>query len=107
MFNIYKYIVLSSLLLSIFQIASGQPFLNNDSLSFKVLRQSTKIKSENEATPVMYLIKVNLSTEQRREVEKIKKEDWLKLLASDNTDWIANLILYDLFRKNAISYSGN
>jgi hypothetical protein len=57
-------------------------------------------------TPVMYFIRVNLSTEERKVCKEITNDDWLKMLKKDNTDWIANLILYDLYKKDAISYVG-
>jgi hypothetical protein len=54
----------------------------------------------------MYFIKVNLSTQEREVCKKIEKTEWLKMLSNDKMDWVTNLILYDLYGKNAISYCG-
>ena len=42
---------------------------------------------------------------ERRIIKSINKEEWIKLLLNNKTDWAANLILYDLYKKNAVVFN--
>ena len=42
---------------------------------------------------------------ERRIVKSIKKDEWIELLLNNKTDWAANLILYDLYERNAVVFN--
>ena len=48
---------------------------------------------------------VDLSEKEEEIVRRINKKAWLMLLKNPKTDWAANLILYDIFDKNALLFS--
>jgi hypothetical protein len=85
----------------------SQEIPSNDSVKYKVLRKGSVIISEKLVEPVSYYIYVDISNLLREEYKKITKTKWLELLGNEKTDWAANLILYDLYRKDAITFSNN
>lgn len=56
---------------------------------------------DNVNMPSQYIIRVELRKSQRDEVGKLKKNDWILILNNKNTDWAANLILYDICKRDA------
>jgi hypothetical protein len=77
----------------------------NSSIKFVVVRKSSELTSDSTFIPVTYLIKTNISNKERELVKKINKKRWIKFLTNEKTDWAANLILYDINKKDAISYA--
>jgi hypothetical protein len=84
--------------------AQSPAFIHNDSLSFVVLRKSGELLDNGGYKPISYSIRVKISKEQREICKQISNDQWLGLLQDEKTDWAANLILYDLFEKDALTY---
>jgi hypothetical protein len=53
-------------------------------------------------TNIGYRVVVSLSAKQLQVIKKINGEEWYQLLNSDKSDYLANLILYELYSKSAI-----
>jgi hypothetical protein len=53
-------------------------------------------------TNIGYRVVVALSKKQLAEAKKISPEKWVQLLNDNNSDYLANLILYELYNKSAI-----
>ena len=53
-----------------------------------------------------YRVRVKLTDKQKSIVKKIEKEMWRHLLSDKKTDFAANLILYDIYDKDAILLFG-
>ena len=53
-----------------------------------------------------YRVRVKLTDKQKSIVKKIEKEMWKHLLSDKKTDFAANLILYDIYDKDAILLFG-
>lgn len=51
-----------------------------------------------------FRVVVNLSKNEIVKVKKITTERWLQLLNDDKSDYLANLILYELYNKSAIRF---
>ena len=80
-------------------------FINNDSMKFSYRFISPSIL-DKDYVPSQYIIRVKISGEQRNMVKDFKREYWIRLLNDKATDWAANLILYDLYRKDATILEG-
>lgn len=52
-----------------------------------------------------YRVVVELSEKEQEIIKKINSKTWLKLLNNDSTDYAANLILYDIYDKDALILS--
>lgn len=54
-----------------------------------------------------YRVIVELNKKNNAIVKKISKENWLKLLNNNCTDYAANLLLYSMYKKDALILSKN
>lgn len=94
----------TSLLFCLFATAQSPTFIHNDSITFAVLRKSSEFVDNKGYEPISYKLRVKITREQREICKQISNDEWLGLLQDENTDWAANLILYDLFEKDALTY---
>ena len=78
--------------------------VDNISIRFTVLRTSLQLLDSNRISPSRYLINVKLSESEKKHLKAFPKTFWIKCLQSSSTDWAANLILYDLYEKDALLY---
>ncbi|MDB5221574.1 MAG: signal recognition particle [Chitinophagaceae bacterium] len=88
--------------------ANGQTdisFINNDSVKFSFHFISPSLLDKHRI-PSQHIVRVELSKEKRIKAKELKRADWMRLLNDTTSDWAANLILYDLFRKDATLYWG-
>jgi hypothetical protein len=88
--------------------AKGQgktKFIDNSYIRFEILRQSLQMIDTNTIIPSKYFIRVDLTNKQRRLLKYFSKEDWIKLLKDSKSDWAANLILYDITKKDALLFN--
>ena len=53
-------------------------------------------------TNVGIKVRVELSNEDDLLLKKISNEEWLKLINNDSSDFVAIVILYQIYNKNAI-----
>ena len=79
-------------------------FIKNDKLHYNIL-----LVACDTCVPIInkgYRVRVKLTDKQKSIVKKIKKEMWRHLLSDKKTDFAANLILYDIYDKDAILLFG-
>jgi len=101
----YLKILIGTFALSFIYLSSAaqeKPLFTNNTLKYGVLKTSLEIVDTNKIRVPRYYIKVQLSDSIRSEVKKLNHAEWMKLLLDRNTDWAANLCLYDLFEKDAV-----
>lgn len=79
-------------------------FIKNKTIKFEVVRKSFEFIDTNNIVPAKYFIKVNSNSNQRKEIKTLTSEDWKKLLNDTHSDWAANLILYDMYERNAFFF---
>lgn len=79
-------------------------FITNDSIRYDVLSVAPTLKATNKIRVTKYFVTVNISQNERRKYKKLNYKQWLLLLENNKTDWATNLILYDLYEKNANSF---
>jgi hypothetical protein len=80
-------------------------FINNKDLKYKII-----ILACDTCAPISnigYRVLVVLSNNERKLVKKIKYDEWNLLLNSEKSDWAANLVLYNLFDKDAFLLARN
>ena len=70
-------------------------FIDNEKLKFTTINRYAEFSFDN------YKIIVDLSTKQWLTVKNLTKDAWLKLLNDTTKDWAANLILHNIYEKNA------
>ena len=75
--------------------------LNNNSVRFQVYRASLNIIDENKVTDPKLLITVTKSASDTKTISGVSREDWLAALSNPKYDWAANLLLYELYKKDA------
>jgi hypothetical protein len=86
-------------------------FIKNNSIAFYIGLTQDPPKIENGkiyAGGWKYHVRVeNLSNSEIERYKSFSLETWLKLLNDENTDWAANLILYDIYDRNAFMLAQN
>ncbi len=78
--------------------------LSNDSVKFKILRVSLNFIGNGKVTSPQNLIKVAITSVDSKLLQKMKRSDWIKALSDPQTDWAANLLLYDMYKKDATTF---
>lgn len=78
-------------------------FINNKSLDYSIV-----ILSCDTCAPIKnigYRVITNLNSSQEKIIKGITQDCWLQLLSDEKTDWAANLILYEIYKKDALLLS--
>ena len=81
-------------------------FINN-----KKLKHSIALMACDTCAPMVdimdigYRVVVKLSEKDREVLKKIQPETWLNLLEGNSTDYASNLILYDIYDKDALRFN--
>jgi hypothetical protein len=75
-------------------------WLNNDSIHYTLGYQSGKY-TDSTATLSKYVVSVDINKKQAKEINNFTYETWISLLEDEKTDFAANLLLYDIYNKNA------
>jgi hypothetical protein len=86
---------------------SGTDFKNVNFIRNSAIKYSLVFSSCDSCVPIMtkgYRISTNITTEQLGIANKLTYSDWLNMLNSSKSDWAANLILYQIFDKDAVSF---
>ncbi|MES2777610.1 MAG: hypothetical protein V4722_25750 [Bacteroidota bacterium] len=101
-------LIVSFLLVCILTQVVGQVRLpvNNMTVRYGFRRYSMQLLDSNKATPSKCVIEVAIPTKQKAKLKLVSSQQWLQWLKSDSTDWAANLILYDLYQRDADIYYG-
>jgi len=79
-------------------------FCYNDSIKYTFGYVGMKFLGNGKAIPFKYLLNVDLDSTQKSKLKKIHKLTWLNLLMNKKTDWASNLLLYYLYKKDAIEF---
>lgn len=80
-------------------------FVNNDAFTFKVL-SVVKEDSLGDFMYSMYWVDIAFPDYAfRTKLKALPKNKWLQLLENENSDWAANLILYNLYERDAARYT--
>jgi hypothetical protein len=80
----------------------NKSLINNATIQYSELRTGFKLIDSNKVELAQYFIEVELSDSLRNEIKKLAYKDWIALLCDVNTDWAANLCLYDLYKRDAV-----
>jgi hypothetical protein len=104
MFTLKIFFLKSLFFFTIVQQTFSQTFISNDSVKFSVLRKSSVFIGKGKIEPAVYRIKVHIADTLLNECLNFSKEKWIKLLSDDKADWAANLILYQIHKRNAVSF---
>jgi len=86
-----------------FCVLKNLSFIDNNKIKYSIYQI---IRNDDTCMPysvIGFNIVVDFSHNERDIVEKLNRECWIKLLNNRNTDWAANLILYDLHKKDAFA----
>lgn len=77
-------------------------FITNDSISYTsvLIPDTTTVPFASNQR----IFVENITDTDRERLKKIPLETWLQLLEDKNTDWAANLILYDIYERKAAMF---
>ncbi len=75
---------------------------NNDSIRYMVVRVAEKINSSSPAKITMRYIDIEIPRHLRKYLLTLKMDFWLQRLSNENSDWATNLVLYNLYKRDAI-----
>ena len=76
---------------------------NNDSIKYTIVKVSEKGNSSLVKVSFHY-IKIDISKELKKYLFKLDDGFWLKHLSNETSDWATNLLLYYLYRRDAIVF---
>jgi hypothetical protein len=79
-------------------------FIKNETIKFQVLRKRMEFIDSNNIVPSKFLIRVDLNDKQQKKVKTLAKEGWMKLLKDIHINWAANLILYNMYERDAFLF---
>lgn len=79
-------------------------FINNDSIKYDVLSTAPTLVSKNRIRNTRYFIVSNLNPENSKIIKNYPYDKWMAFLKNESSDWAANLILYELYNKDAVSF---
>lgn len=98
----------SVILIFLATILQGQSCENlqiaNDAFKFRVRRTTIQFYDKNNVTPSKNLIRTDINDSMRMCIKKIDYNEWLTLLLNEKSDWTANLLLYELYQKDATKF---
>jgi hypothetical protein len=78
--------------------------IDNAPIKFVTYRTSLQFYDFDRATPSEFRVYVQITDSIKKEFKTICKDEWLRLLQDEKTDWAANPILYDIYEKEAIKF---
>ena len=101
-------VYLLTLLFFVLSTAHGQHkvFIKNAKIKFNVFRTSFEFIDTIQVILPKYFIRVDLNGKQRKEVKTLTKDDWMNFLNDNRFDWAANLLLYDMYERDAFLFFG-
>ncbi len=91
------------ILICFFQPALGQQksLISNTSIKDSERIIGYKLVDTNKVELTKFLVDLELADSIKMELKKLCKSDWMALLKNENTDWAANLCLYDFYKREA------
>ena len=75
-------------------------FINNKNIDFSIKKVAC-----DSCFPIIdigYRVKVKLSAKQESLIAKLKKKEWIHMLNDETTDYAANILLYYIYKRDAI-----
>ena len=84
------------------QVSEDISFITNEKIEY--LAMLTLCDTCAIITNGGFKVIIRLSEKEEGTVRRVTNKTWLKLLKNPKTDWAANLMLYYVFRRNAILY---
>lgn len=78
--------------------------VNNKTIEYNIWRTSLECSDSNIVILRKNLVLVHISDTKEAILKKLSKKQWLTLLNDRNYDWAANLLLYDFYERDAVTY---
>ena len=83
---------------------NGQISWVNNGLKYDIGYVGINYINDTIIVPSKYIILIDLKDEQKSELNSLTVKDWIELLNDEKTDFMANLMLYSIFEKDAIYF---
>lgn len=100
-----RYILILLIWLSIRSNAQDSSVISNSTIKYGVGRAAVPIDSTGYIViSSNYIIQVEIADSIKMALSKLSREQWLQYLQNPKTDWAANLLLYDLYKKDALLF---
>ena len=96
--------VLSMLSVSALKCQPSSRLLEEKHISYKIFQQGFEIEDSIVVKESKAIIQTKFSPQARRNFLSFPSEKWFTYLSDTLTDWGANLVLYDLYKKDAIIF---
>ncbi|PSL34553.1 hypothetical protein CLV42_102125 [Chitinophaga ginsengisoli] len=77
--------------------------INNETVSYHISIIGAKFKN-GRMEPTQYLVRVDKLANDSSLIKKMTPEKWIKALNDPDTDWAANLLLYELYKKRGLFF---
>ncbi|WPQ61700.1 hypothetical protein SIO70_25395 [Chitinophaga sancti] len=79
--------------------------INNSNISYGVWIVGPQYKN-GKMMGALYQVRVDKQTGDSALIANMKSNEWISALKNPETDWAANLLLYELYRKRGFILSG-
>lgn len=76
-------------------------YLNNDSIRYFIVTKSSRARSFTERTPTMEYVGIEMNLKTYNSFLKRSEDFWLSHLRDSSSDWATNLVLYNLYKRDA------
>lgn len=77
--------------------------INNETIDYNVISRQKKYTTDKVVLPT-FLIKVNKTSRDSLIIENMTQDEWLKALKDPATDWAANLLLYEYYKRSGLVF---
>ncbi len=78
--------------------------IRNEDLKFTIWYISPVFNDSEIIVEPNIVIHVSLPQSIKRQLVNISRKEWISLLENKKSDWAANLILYEIYEKNALLF---
>lgn len=78
--------------------------ITNEGFVYKIGRTSLKILDSFYVVPSMYVVLSFLPDSVRKVINDFSSKDWILLLENPNSDWAANLLLFEKYNMDATEF---
>jgi hypothetical protein len=78
----------------------------SSNLEYELARTNASLQDDGTFQPAKTIVVVDLSDSAKVLINSLGVKEWIELLHNDKTSYKANMILYSLYRKDAIVYYG-
>jgi hypothetical protein len=98
-----KYLIFLLGMNIMFYVARGQKYISNDSIKYSIIITMPDFENGDYISDNILRI-TSIDSSKLAWAQSLSKKEWLTMLSNEKTDWAANLLLYQLNKRDALVF---